>query len=164
MESPKCRRFYRHHDDFSICVNIGEKGYVLGEHPNERYTIFYYGIRGSGKFGRLFEEKYLNIEEGKLYDVQEYVNSNVVFQAEEDFHLIGFNTNDKNIKWQAEIINTEINKYTTEYIKSYLVCLDGKILINGKNFKRYDYAQLKVGKEYNIEQSDNSVLIMISEI
>ena len=164
MESPKCRRFYRHHDDFSICVNIGEKGYVLAEHPNERYTIFYYGIRGSGKFARLFEEKYLNIEEGKLYDVQEYVNSNVVFQAEEDFHLIGFNTNDKNIKWQAQIINTEINKYTTEYIKSYLVCLDGKILINGKNFKRYDYAQLKVGKEYNIEQSDNSVLIMISEI
>jgi len=164
MEDPKCRRFYRVCGDFSLCVNIGEKGYVLAEHPNERYTIFYYGIRGSGKFARLFEEKYLNIEEGKLYDVQEYVNSNVVFQAEEDFHLIGFNTNDKNIKWQAQIINTEINKYTTEYIKSYLVCLDGKILINGKNFKRYDYAQLKVGKEYNIEQSDNSVLIMISEI
>lgn len=164
MEDPKCRRFYRVCGDFSLCVNIGEKGYVLAEHPNERYTIFYYGIRGRGKFARLFEEKYLNIEEGKLYDVQEYVNSNVVFQAEEDFHLIGFNTNDKNIKWQAQIINTEINKYTTEYIKSYLVCLDGKILINGKNFKRYDYAQLNVGKEYNIEQSDNSVLIMISEI
>ena len=164
MEDPKCRRFYRVCGDFSLCVNIGEKGYVLAEHPNERYTIFYYGIRGRGKFARLFEEKYLNIEEGKLYDVQEYVNSNVVFQAEEDFHLIGFNTNDKNIKWQAQIINIEINKYTTEYIKSYLVCLDGKILINGKNFKRYDYAQLKVGKEYNIEQSDNSVLIMISEI
>ena len=164
MEDPKCRRFYRVCGDFSLCVNIGEKGYVLAEHPNERYTIFYYGIRGRGKFARLFEEKYLNIEEGKLYDVQEYVNSNVVFQAEEDFHLIGFNTNDKNIKWQAQIINTVINKYTTEYIKSYLVCLDGKILINGKNFKRYDYAQLNVGKEYNIEQSDNSVLIMISEI
>lgn len=164
MQDPKCRRFYRVCGDFSLCVNIGEKGYVLAEHPNERYTIFYYGIRGRGKFARLFEEKYLNIEEGKLYDVQEYVNSNVVFQAEEDFHLIGFNTNDKNIKWQAQIINTEINKYTTEYIKSYLVCLDGKILINGKNFKRYDYAQLNVGKEYNIEQSDNSVLIMISEI
>ena len=164
MEDPKCRRFYRVCGDFSLCVNIGEKGYVLAEHPNERYTIFYYGIRGRGKFARLFEEKYLNIEEGKLYDVQEYVNSNVVFQAEEDFHLIGFNTNDKNIKWQAQIINTEINKYTTEYIKSYLVCLDGKILINGKNFKRYDYAQLKVEKEYNIEQSDNSVHIMISEI
>jgi hypothetical protein len=164
MEDPKCRRFYRVCGDFSLCVNIGEKGYVLAEHPNERYTIFYYGIRGRGKFARLFEEKYLNIEEGKLYDVQEYVNSNVVFQAEEDFHLIGFNTNDKNIKWQAQIINTEINKYTTEYIKSYLVCLDGKILINGKNFKRYDYAQLKVGKEYNIEQPDNSVLIMIREI
>ena len=164
MEDPKCRRFYRVCGDFSLCVNIGEKGYVLAEHPNERYTIFYYGIRGRGKFARLFEEKYLNIEEGKLYDVQEYVNSNVVFQAEEDFHLIGFNTNDKNIKWQAQIINIEINKYTTEYIKSYLVCLDGKILINGKNFKRYDYAQLKVGKEYNIEQPDNSVLIMIREI
>jgi len=164
MEDPKCRRFYRVCGDFSLCVNIGEKGYVLAEHPNERYTIFYYGIRGRGKFARLFEEKYLNIEEGKLYDVQEYVNSNVVFQAEEDFHLIGFNTNDKNIKWQAQIINTEINKYTTEYIKSYLVCLDGKILINGKNFKRYDYAQLKVGKEYNIKQPDNSVLIMIREI
>ena len=68
MKDPKCRRFYRVCGDFSLCVNIGDKGYVLAEHPNERYTTFYYGIRGSGKFAKLFEEKYLTIERSRLLE------------------------------------------------------------------------------------------------
>ena len=50
-----CRRFYRECPEFNICVNIGKKDYVLAEDPQERYTIFQYGINGIGKFGRIFE-------------------------------------------------------------------------------------------------------------
>ena len=39
-----CRRFYRECPEFNICVNIGKKDYVLAEDPQERYTIFQYGI------------------------------------------------------------------------------------------------------------------------
>jgi hypothetical protein len=161
---PRCKRFHRVCDDFSICVNIGEKGYVLAEHPNERYTSFYYPVYGNGKFAKLFENEYLNLEEGRLYDVQEYLNSDVIFQAKEDFNLIGFNTNNKNIKWKAQIINTEKNKFNIEYYKSYLMCLNGKISINGKNFKKYDYALLDIEKEYIIDSKENSVVAVFTQI
>ena len=31
---PKCRRFVRGNSDFDLCVNIGQKGYVVAEHPD----------------------------------------------------------------------------------------------------------------------------------
>jgi hypothetical protein len=165
MNDPRCRRFHRIYEDFSICVNIGEKGYVLAEHPNERYTIFYYPIYGKGRFGKLFDENYLMLEEGNIYDVNEYLHSNVAFQAEEDFHLIGFNTNDKNVKWKSEIINTDNNhKFSVDHSKSYLLCLNGKISINNKIFKRYDYAQLNVDKEYIIDHQEGSTVAIFTKI
>ena len=62
-----CRRFYRECPEFNICVNIGKKDYVLAEDPEERYTIFQYGIEGIGKFGRIFESDYITFEGGKFY-------------------------------------------------------------------------------------------------
>ena len=44
-----CRRFYRVGNELSLCVNIGKKDYVLAEHPVDSNTIYYYGIKGSGK-------------------------------------------------------------------------------------------------------------------
>ena len=41
---PKCRRFVRDNIDFDICVNIGQKGYVVAEHPDIRWTTHYIGI------------------------------------------------------------------------------------------------------------------------
>lgn len=165
MNDPRCKRFYRNYEDFSLCVNIGEKGYVLAENPNERYTIFYYPIYGKGKFGKLFEKDFIILEEKTLYDVQEYLHSNVIFQAEEDFHLIGFNTLDKNTKWKSEIINTNNNsKFSVDHPKSYLLCLDGKISVNNKVFKRYDYAELNPDKEYTIDHEEKSTISIFTKI
>jgi hypothetical protein len=151
---PRCRRFYRTCGDFSICVNIGDSGYVLAEHPNERYTSFYYPVYGKGKFSEIFKNKYLSLEERKLYDVQEYLNYNVIFQAQEDFHLIGFNTNDKNIKWEAKLLDNNITEFSVGNQKSYLLCLDGKVTINNKKFKTYDYTNLNDNKRYKISFDD----------
>jgi len=163
---PKCKRFYRNCENFGLCVNIGEKGFVLAEHPNERFTIFYYGIYGSGKFGKIFESDYLliNSHEKKIFDVSEYVDSKVIFEAEEDFYLIGFNTYDKNLKWEAKVIDSEEKVLIIEKNKSFLVCFDGELLINGKKFKKYDYAQISKGKEYNLDIPLNSILILFTEL
>jgi hypothetical protein len=72
---PRCRRFYRTCGDFSICVNIGDSGYVLAEHPNERYTSFYYPVYGKGKFSEIFKNKYLSLEERKEIYEKEYTDS-----------------------------------------------------------------------------------------
>ena len=115
-----CRRFYRECPEFNICVNIGKKDYVLAEDPQERYTIFQYGIEGIGKFGRIFESDYITFEGGKFYDVREYVHDNVVFHAQEDFFLIGFNTKDLADGDYNNILNLEKkNLLNKDLIKPY---------------------------------------------
>jgi len=163
---PKCKRFYRNCEDFGLCVNIGERGYVLAEHPNERFTIFYYAIYGSGKFGRIFESDYLliNSHDKKIFDVSEYVNSKVIFEAEEDFYLIGFNTYDKNIKWEAKIIDSNNKILISQNDKSYVISIYGDVYINGKKIKKYDYAQIFKEKKYNLNIPTDSILILFTQL
>lgn len=165
--APKCKRFHRRCDDFSICVNIGEKGYVLAEHPNEIYTTFYYGLYGAGIFGRLFSKEdplILDAAKNEIVNVQEYMNDKVAFEATEDFHMIGFNTLDKNIKWEAKILTQENEIIKVPHHKYYLICVNGKPSVNEKTFKRYDYSSLVVNKEYEIMMEDNDVLILFNQI
>jgi hypothetical protein len=165
MNDPKCKRFFRNCEDFSICVNIGEKGYVLAEHPNERFTIFYYGVYGSGKFGRIFESDFieLNSKHNTIVDVQDYVHSKVLFEGTEDFHIIGFNTFDKNVKWEAELLTSENKIVTAKSGKSFLFCLNGDVFVNDKKFKRYDYAEIFSGIEYNLDIKDKGALGLFSK-
>ena len=165
--APKCKRYYKEGNNFSICVNIGEKGYVLAEHPNERYTIFYYGLYGSGLFGRIFEKNspiVLDASENKVVDVQDYVHDKIIFEALENFYIIGFNTLDKNIKWKAQILNCDAVSFQSQYEKTYLICFNGKPIVDGKKFKRYDYACLDIDKQYKLELSSNDVLVAFSQI
>jgi hypothetical protein len=165
MNDPKCKRFFRNCEDFSICVNIGEKEYVLAEHPNERFTIFYYGVYGSGKFGRIFESDFieLNSKHNTIVDVQDYVHSKVLFEGTEDFHIIGFNTFDKNVKWEAELLTSENKIVTAKSGKSFLFCLNGNVFVNDKKFKRYDYAEIFPGIEYNLDIKEKGALGLFSK-
>ncbi len=156
MIDPKCKRFHRVCEDFSICVNIGEKGYVIAEHSNERFSAFYYPIYGKGKFGKLYDPNYKILESKKILDIQEYMEDSVVFQADEDFHMIGFNTLDKNIKWGCIQVTPDLKSIKLDSDVNFIICLNGKMKVNIKNFKRYDYAKLEKGKEYNLENLEKS--------
>lgn len=158
LRDPRCKRFYRQCEDFTICVNIGEKGYVLAENPNERFTIFVYGIYGSGKFGKIFESDYLNLNSNKIIDIQDYVHSKVLFEGTEDFYMIGFNTLDKDIKWEAELLTSENKSVVAKPIKSFLLCLNGDVSVNGKKFKRYDYTEIFPDKEYSLDIKENGAV------
>ena len=151
-----CKRYFRNCNEFGICVNIGKKGYVLAEEPTERKTIFQYGIYGVGKFARLFDPNYIVFEGGKFYDVREYEKDNVVFEAQEDFFLIGFNKLD-DYNWEGRLIDEDKLDLKSIYDQEipvnhrcFIVCFDGNPLVNGKKLKRYDYAEVTYPKEYNI--------------
>lgn len=165
LSDPRCKRFFRKCEDFSICVNIGEKGYVLAENPNERFTIFLYGVYGSGKFGRIFESNFIELDSkhNKIFDVQDYVHSKVLFEGTEDFHMIGFNTFDKNIKWDAELLTSKDKTISAKLGRSFLLCLNGDVMINDKKFKRYDYAEIFPGIEYNLNIGENGALGLFSK-
>jgi hypothetical protein len=160
MKDPTCKRFHRKCDDFSLCVNIGEKGYVIAEHSNERYCVFYYGLYGKGKIGKIFDPNYIIAEEKQIYDVQYLMNDSIAFEAIEDFHLIGFNTLDKSIKWGYQKVTKEIETINLKHKKSILICFDGKLKINDLEMKRYDYAPLNPDVEYKLNiEKDSDVFV-----
>ena len=49
----------------------------------------------------------------------------------------------------------ETGKNTAEITnkRNFLVCFDGKPVVNGKILKRYDYSEIYPTKTYNIENS-----------
>ena len=89
-----CKRYFRNCNDFGICVNIGKKGYVLAEDPEERKTLFQYGVYGKGRFGKIFDSNYITFEgesgakdagrmrvEGKAYIVKDGDVMHFLFNA-----------------------------------------------------------------------------------
>jgi len=164
LKDPKCKRFIRQYEDFSICVNIGEKDYVLAEHPNERFTTHYYSVYGSGKFGEIFSSEHLLIQSGKLYDVEKYVREKVIFEALEDFYLIGFNTNNKDEKWDGKIIKNLDSQTISVEKKSIIINFSGLFQISGKEFKKYDYTELIPEKDYSITTKENTVIALFWKI
>ena len=145
-----CKRFYRKCDEFSICVNIGKKDYVLAEHPSNTNTIFYYGIMGSGKLGKIFSEDFITIKETDFVDVRDTIYDYRTFQSLEDFHLIGFNTLDKKQNWEGRLVKPDENIIRELYKPSFLICFNGKPIINNKTIKIYEYSSLDLSKEYKI--------------
>ena len=145
-----CRRFYRECSEFSICVNIGKKDYVLAEHPSNTNTVFYYVIKGSGKLGKMFSEDFITIKETDFVDVRDTIYDYRTFQSLEDFHLIGFNTLDKKQNWEGRLVKPDENIIRELYKPSFLICFNGKPIINNKTIKRYEYSSLDLSKEYKI--------------
>ena len=150
-----CRRFHRVGNDFALCVNIGKKDYVLAENPIDSNTIFYYGIEGIGKLGTMFSEDHVLVRKGEFVDVRSYLHKFRIFHSQEDFHLVGFNTLEKDQNWEGRLVKSDENILDLYAIrelnrKGFLVCLDGKPIINDKIMKRYEYSSLDVSKEYKI--------------
>ena len=156
------RRAVRHCEHFSLCVNVGKKGHVIAEDPRERFTIYQYNIYGGGKAGVMFEEGYIESQVGVLMDLRPHIHKKVIFEATEDFFTIGFNTLDKNQNWEGRLVNKNETKLDLNYIRelekeTFLICFDGKPLVNNKQMKRYDYAAINLSKDYDIKLN-NGVL------
>ena len=167
---PKCRRFFRECGDFSLCVNIGEKGYILAEHADDdhfdRFCLFYYLVYGSGRSGEIFDSNYMEMyaNKEKFADVQKYIMKKLIFEAYEDFHLIGINSLDTKSKWKSKIITNKNPEIIVESKKEYLLCLEGNPIINGKKLKRYDYSEVSYHKKYELTYENDFFLCLFGRI
>ena len=156
------RRAVRHCEHFSLCVNVGKKGHVIAEDPRERFTIYQYNIYGGGKAGVMFEEGYIESQVGVLMDLRPHVHKKVIFEATEDFFTIGFNTLDKNQNWEGRLVKKNETKLDLNYIRelekeTFLICFDGKPVVNNKQMKRYDYARINLSKDYDIKLNNGAL-------
>ena len=82
-----------------------------------------------------------------------------MFEAQEDFFLIGFNKLD-DYNWEGRLIDKDESKLDLRSIydhetpvnhRCFIVCFDGNPVVNDKKLKRYDYAEVKYPKEYKID-------------
>ena len=81
MKTPTCKRRFRNCGEFGLCINIGDKGYVLAEDFNTFQSIFLYGIKGVGRIGKMFKTDHIDMSEGNFYDIRDYEGDDVIFKS-----------------------------------------------------------------------------------
>ena len=91
-------------------------------------------------------------------DLKKYLNCQTIFESYEPFHIYGFNTLSKNQHWDGKLVNESFEGDD----KSWLVCFDGRPVINDVELSRMDYAKLE-NKHYNLI-SNNSIVGVFTKI
>ena len=140
-------RFIKKCDEFMICSEIGKSGDIFVDLAEENKTLYQIILKGSGRAARFFDTNYkeFNAQTETLIDKRKYLGCNMIYEAYEDYHTFGFNFLDPKIDWGARLITESF----TGDDKSWLICFDGRPVINGVEIQRMDYAKLE-SKWYDV--------------
>ena len=142
-------RFFKKCEEFSICSEIAESGdYFFDGYPDNT-TIFHICTKGSVRLAKPFDGEVDLLSNRELFDCRKYLYEQRIYQALEDLYIIGFNPLKPEQDWDGELIK---NSFMGN-VKSYLICFDGKPVVNGKKMEKWDYASL-VNKIYEVELND----------
>ena len=160
MNLPK--KYYKKCGDFIICGYEAEKGSIGHEYGGYRTTLYQIVVKGSGKIAKLFDSsvKELSVSSGRLVDLKDLLEKDVVFQFTEDTEVFGFNTLDVKQDWNAQLIT---DTFTASSDDSWIICFDGKSNINDKDFEKYDYSKVTKGTEYKITLN-NGILVLFTKV
>ena len=160
MNLPK--KYYKKCGDFIICGYEAEKGSIGHEYGGYRTTLYQIVVKGSGKIAKLFDSsvKELSVSSGRLVDLKDLLEKDVVFQFTEDTEVFGFNTLDVKQDWNAQLIT---DTFTASSDDSWIICFDGKSSINDKDFEKYDYSKVTKGTEYKVTLN-NSILVLFTKV
>ena len=143
------KRFFKKCEEFSICSEIADSGdYFVDGYPDNT-TIYHICTKGSVRLARPFNGEVDLLSNGELFDCRKYLYEQRIYQALEDLYIIGFNPLKPEQDWDGELIK---NSFMGN-VKSYLICFDGKPVVNGKKMEKWDYASL-VNKIYEVELND----------
>lgn len=149
-------RFLKKCEDFMICSEIGESGDVFVDLAEENKTLYQIIIKGSGRGGKFFDTDFIevNANTNNFIDRKKYLGTNMIFEAYEDYHIFGFNYRGSNINWDGKLITESF----TGNDRSWLICFDGRPIINGVEIGRMDYAKLE-NKRYEVNINDGIVAV-----
>ena len=139
-------------EEFSICSQVGDSaGLVYVEPDVDRMTMYQIAVKGSGRLSSIFNSEFeVGDANGiNFSSMKHYMGQTTIFESYEPFHIYGFNTLNKNQDWDGKLINESFDGDD----KSWLVCFDGRPVINGLELARMDYAKLE-NKHYDVEIKD----------
>ena len=143
------KRFFKKCEEFSICSEIADSGdYFFDGYPDNT-TIFHICTKGSVRLAKPFDGKIDILPNRELVDCRKYLYEQRIYQALDDLYIIGFSPLKPELDWDGELVkNSFIGSEN-----NYLICFDGKPVVNGKEMKKWDYASL-VNKTYKVEIND----------
>ena len=142
-------------EEFSICSQVGDcAGLIFVEEAVDRSTMYQIIVKGSGKVSTIFNSDYITGDSHKnnFVDMKKYLGQSTIFESHEPFLIYGFNKLSKNQDWDGKLISESFEGDN----KSWLVCFDGRPVINGVELSRMDYAKLE-NKHYNVDIKDGLV-------
>ena len=143
------KRYFKKCEEFSICGALGKKDEILSETAKENITQFQIVIKGSGKVARPFESNFIELKSREISDVSTLVGSDRIYKPFEDFEIYGFNSIGEYKSWSARKI---INSFQGDD-NSWLICFDGRPIINGITLEKMNYTKL-TNKKYNVDIND----------
>lgn len=142
-------------EEFSICSQVGDSaGLVYVEPAVDRMTMYQIAVKGSGRLSSIFNSEFeVGDANGiNFSSMKHYMGQTTIFESYEPFHIYGFNTLNKNQDWDGKLIRKSFDGDD----KSWLVCFDGRPVINGVELARMDYAKLE-NKHYDVDINDGLV-------
>ena len=142
-------------EEFSICSQVGDSaGLVYVEPAVDRMTMYQIAVKGSGRLSSIFNSEFeVGDANGiNFSSMKHYMGQTTIFESYEPFQIYGFNTLSKNQDWYGKLINESFDGND----KSWLVCFDGRPVINGSELVRMDYAKLEK-KHYDVNIKDGLV-------
>tara|TARA_Y100001937_G_scaffold98140_1_gene133819 strand:+ start:748 stop:1224 length:477 start_codon:yes stop_codon:yes gene_type:complete len=149
------KRYLKKCEEFSICSEVGDSaGLVFAEPADERMTLYQIAVKGSGRLSNIFNSEYQVGDANGINfsSMKHYMGQHTIFESYEPFHIYGFNTLSKNQDWDGKLIKESFDGDD----KSWLICFDGRPIINGVELIRMDYAKLET-KHYDVEIKDGLV-------
>ena len=142
-------------EEFSICSQVGDSaGLVYVEPAVDRMTMYQIAVKGSGRLSSIFNSEFeVGDANGiNFSSMKHYMGQTTILESYEPDHIYGFNTLNKNQDWDGKLINESFDGDD----KSWLVCFDGRPVINDVELARMDYAKLE-NKHYNVDIKDGLV-------
>ena len=142
------RHFMKKCEEFTLCGSNGDANYLYTHSYPENYAIYHIIIKGRVKMCRPFENNYvtLDVDKNKFVDVKDYLYDHRVYLSDEPYYMFGFNALDPRQDWDGKLLQ---DSFVGDN-RSWLICFDGKPIINGTSVKPMDYAKLD-NKHYDVE-------------
>ena len=147
-------RFIKKCEEFHICCNISDGNNIISEHYNLGYVLYHIGVKGVGGVGVPFSLDYKKLDafSNNFVDVREWIDSHKIYVTDESSELYGFNSLDRNQDWDGKLIHESF----TGNDRSWLICFNGKPIINNVEMQKMDYTKLE-NKCYDVDIKDGIV-------
>tara|TARA_B000000532_G_scaffold10752_1_gene7945 strand:+ start:594 stop:1067 length:474 start_codon:yes stop_codon:yes gene_type:complete len=150
----KVTRFIKKCEEFHICCNISDGNNIISEHYDLGHVLYHIGVKGVGRVGIPFSLDYKKLDafSNNFVDVREWIDSHKIYVTDESSELYGFNSLDRNQDWDGKLIHESF----TGNDRSWLICFNGKPIINNVEMQKMDYAKLE-NKFYDVDIKDGIV-------